>query len=183
MDKPNQDNQTTLEKLKQLNSIVLLELACSKIIDEINNREAFLAAVPIIVASQHVAAKLFEKSRKLSAAAAKLSLMAAEYAKTHQTALDNALHEERDGIISGLVMIDEVNYRLTISKDKPKREDGNLTAKFLDSLPPAWTKSKLELSVTAMNDLGVTDENLADYGLFRPEKAVWAEVINAECIC
>ena len=150
----------------------------------VTNREAFLAAVPLVVKMREKAKDFTDFSRDLNKAAAELGLKAAEYAKAHPTALDTELHEKRDGVLSGLVMINEVNYRLTISKDKPKRESGNnLTAQFLGSLPPAWTKSTLEISVTALNDLGVGDEQLADYGLFRPEKAVWAEVSSDECTC
>ena len=162
----------------------LAEEAKALIKNGVTNREAFMAAVPLVVECLDKAKSFNKFVRNLNDAAAKLGALAAEYAKSHPTALDNELHTERDGIISGLVMINEVNYRLTLSKGDPKRESGdNLTAKFLGSLPPAWTKSKLELSVTALNDLEVTDTLLADYDLVRPEKVAWSVVDESECEC
>ena len=62
-----------------------------------------------------------------------------------------------------------------VACDKMKRISGaNMTAAFLSSLPKKWTKQKLELDATAINNLGVSDADLAEHDLVRPGKAVWS---------
>ena len=79
------------------------------------------------------------------------------------------------------VCVDRLKTPFIAAKDKMKRISGaNMTAAFLSSLPKKWTKQKLELDATAINNLGVSDADLAEHDLVRPGKAVWSRCSFAD---
>ena len=139
----------------------------------IANMEQYREAVPLIFALNEAAAGARAFAKALSDNAAELSDLAAAYAIDHKTALDEPLAEAKDGIKSGVALIGDTKYRLTISQGAPKRiSGGTLTQGFLSELPKAWTKQKLALHVTGMKN--ATAEELAEHDLQRETVRAWS---------
>lgn len=139
----------------------------------IANQTAYRTAVPLLFNLRAAAATVKAFAKALESAADELGDKAAAYAVDHVSAFDEPLAEVKDGIRSGVVSIDEVTYRLTISPDAVKRLSGdNLTQGFLRTLPKGWTNSKLTLAVSELAD--VPAEKLAENDLYRAMKRVWS---------
>lgn len=149
--------------------------AAKRIAAKVTNREGFEEALKLRFALLEKVAALKDAAKCLAAQADELGALASGYAQEAKTALDEPLAEKQEGVVSGAVTLEGFTYRLTLSKDKMKRISGaNMTAAFLSSLPKKWTKQKLELDATAINNLGVSDADLAEHDLVRPGKAVWS---------
>ena len=144
--------------------------------DGVTNLAKYKVAVPLIFDLAEAARNARDFARQLDDLAANLSDGAAAYAIDHPTALNvSVMCEAKDGITSGIAEIDGQQYRLTISRDAPKRiSGGTLTQRFLEGLPSDWVKSKLGIHVTGMKD--ATEEELAKYDLHREMKRVWSVI-------
>ena len=139
----------------------------------VQRMESYRAAVPLVFALRGAAATVKQFAKALEASADELSRQAAGYAEEHPTALDEPLAEARDGVRSGMVEIDGVTYRLTISPDRIRRLDGgNMTQSFLAGLPEGWTKTRLALVDGAFK--GLDAEELARHELCRETKREWS---------
>ena len=139
----------------------------------VQRMESYRAAVPLVFALKGAAATVKQFAKALEASADELSRQAAGYAEEHPTALDEPLAEARDGVRSGMVEIDGVTYRLTISPDRIRRLDGgNMTQSFLAGLPEGWTKTRLALVDGAFK--GLDAEELARHELCRETKREWS---------
>jgi len=79
---------------------------------------------------------------------------------------------EKDGIfVTNIDLGEEGKFKMTRSKDKLGRiDESNLTQGFLKGLPPAWTREKLELNTTAINNLMITEKELKKHELVRKDK-------------
>ena len=149
------------------------KLADSLLEKGVSTKETFLEAVPALFELEDAIRNVKDWVAKLNETYTLLSDKAAAYAIDHVTALDEPLAEAKDGIVSGTVDIAEKLYRLTISKDSPKRiSGGTLTQGFLSKLPTGWTNQKLSLSATALQHR--TSEELEKHDLYRPIKRVWS---------
>jgi len=95
----------------------------------------------------------------------------------------NGLVTDGKGVKHGDVDVDGKLYHFASGFGKLIRLDGdNLTQSFLDELPKKWVKGKIEIDLTAINRLGVTDDELKAAGLVRSANNVWslAETIGGE---
>ena len=142
------------------------------------NLEQYREAVPLVFDLAEAAANARAFAKVLSDLAGELSDSAAAYAIDHKSALDEPLADAKDGIKSGVALIGDTKYRLTISQGAPKRiSGGTLTQGFLSELPKAWTKQKLALHVTGMKN--ATAEELAEHDLQRETVRAWSIASDA----
>ena len=168
-----QERRNEMEKMKTAKE--LRKEAEAIILGKVTNRESYELALKMVFETLERAKLLTDAAKAFKRQAERIGELAAAYAQEHETALDEPLHEEKDGIMSGAVTVEGVTYRLTLTRDKLKRISGaNMTAEFLAKLPKAWTKEKRELDTTAINEAEVTDAELAKHDLVRPGKAVWS---------
>lgn len=139
----------------------------------VKKMEQYRSAVPTLFEMDEAIANAKDWVKKLVESRNALSESAAAYAIDHPTALDEPITVDKEGIQSGMVDIDGIEYRLTISSEAPKRiSGGNMTKEFLKSLPAEWTQSKLALAVSALK--GLATEELEKHDLYRPVKRVWS---------
>ena len=149
----------------------------------VGNRQFQLAELKLLVDSVQASRFITERKsreliKKLSDLAGELSDSAAAYAIDHKSALDEPLADAKDGIKSGVAVVGDVRYRLTISQGAPKRiSGGTLTQGFLAELPKAWTKQKLALHVSGMKN--ATAEELAEHDLQRETVRAWSVASDA----
>ena len=175
-----QERRNEMEKMKTAKE--LRKEAEAIILGKVTNREQYELALKMVFETLERAKLLTDAAKAFKHQAERIGELAAAYAQEHETALDEPLHEEKDGIMSGAVAIEGVTYRLTLTRDKLKRISGaNMTADFLAKLPKAWTKEKRELDTTAINEAEVTDAELAKHDLVRPGKAVWSRKAEISC--
>ena len=170
------------DKMEKMKTAKELRKAADEIIlGRVNNRERYEMALKMVFETRERAKLLANAAKAFNAQADRIGELAAAYAQEHETALDEPLREEKDGVVAGSVTVDGITYRLTLTRDKLKRISGaNMTAEFLASLPRAWTKAKRELDTAAINEAGVTDADLAEHDLVRPGKAVWSQKAEAQ---
>ena len=155
--------------------------AAAQISGGVKNRESYENALRLAFEVADRAKLLSESAKAFREQAVQLFELAASYAQEHETALDEPLREEKDGVVAGSVTVGGIVYRLTLTRDKLKRISGaNMTAEFLASLPKAWTKAKRALDTAAINEAGVTDADLAEHDLVRPGKAVWSQRVETQ---
>ena len=149
------------------------------IADGIATRERYLEALPLVFGLRAKAESLAARAKALSEAASAIGEDAAAYAIGHATALDAPLSETKDGVMSGTVTIGGDTYRLTVSSDSPKRDDGgSFTQEFLKKLPKGWTKERLSLAEGALR--GKSAEELAKHHIRRGTKRVWSLAAKGE---
>ena len=152
---------------------ILKDEANAVILGSVKDRGSYETALRLYAENLRRAKLLADNAKVLRRQAERIGELAAKYAESHPTALDEPLAEVKTGIRSGAVTLDGVTFRLTLSKGDPCRISGDsLTQAFLKSLPADWTKSKLELDKAAVKE--VDADKLAKKGLFRPDKAAWS---------
>ena len=139
----------------------------------VTSKEKFRAALPMMSELRASIASTKEWLVLLQGREKLLSEAAATYAVDHATALDQPLAPVKDGIESGSITIDGVEYGLTLSLDKAKRlSGGNFTKSFLEGLPKEFTASELKLVQSSL--AGLSADELARYDLKRDLKRVWS---------
>ena len=154
-------------------------LEAQAIIDNggVTKRETFDAAIPVIIELNEKISginKLLKASRETLKA---LNESASAYALDHIKSVFGELSERADGSKNGDVAIGDKSYHFVLGRGKFERtENAQISQKFLAELPTEWTKSKLELDATAIKDSGVSDDELAEAGLMRPETYSWTEI-------
>jgi len=140
----------------------------------VSNKERLKAAIPAIVEAMERIGSTSSTLRKVGEAVGKLNEKASKYALEHPSIFDDGLHTQAKGVIAGDITLDDKTYHFAAGYADPKRIDGDaMSGDFLEGLPKEWVKDKLQLNVTGINALGVTNEQLEDKGLFRPAKNVW----------
>ena len=144
----------------------------------IATRERYLEALPLVFRLRAEAESLAARAKAFTETASAIGEGAA-YAIGHATALDAPLSETKDGVMSGTVAIGGDTYRLTVSPDSPKRDDGgSFTQEFLKKLPKGWTKERLSLAEGALR--GKSAEELAKHHIRRGTKRVWSLAAKGE---
>jgi len=138
------------------------------------NKAALAEAVPVLVELQEAVSNAYRTAKECTALADALSEACSRYGLAHESVFDEGLSLSPVGVKSGDLTIEDVTYHFASGYDKPKRIDGGkLTQDYLGSLPKDWVKGRLELDTTGINRLGVSEEDLENAGLFRPEKNEW----------
>ena len=165
------------------NSAVLSE--AQSIIDAgVNTRASLFEALPMAKELLFRLSTLKRTADALREAADALHDLAAKYAENHTSVFDaGLLVEEREGIFVGDVTIGDTVFHFVKTKGLPVRIDGgNLTGGFLASLPECAVKRVPKLDVDGLKRAGWdTEEKLAEYGLFRPDRCMWTTpAANAE---
>ena len=145
----------------------------------VTTRDALNAALPVLVKLKEAleAARANLKGSALDFS--DLSEICTRYAEKHPGCFEGSgLVPNQMGVLSGIVEDESENrYKLVIGYNGYERTNGEtITQKFLASLPKGWTKTKLELSTTAINSAAVTDGELEKAGLQQKTKAVWSLV-------
>lgn len=142
----------------------------------IRNFEKFEQGIPLVVAIAERLGSLKNAVKELTMLYGQLSESLSDYADTHKTALTTPLAEVKDELEVGAVVIDGVEYAYTRGWSGLIRKDGNnLTGIFLKGLPESWVKQKLELDVSNIGSLCVSDEELSKKGLMWKRKRTWAQ--------
>ena len=121
---------------------------------------------------QKICSVLFYAARRYGKTAAALEAAAGKYAGSHPKYIN--LFDFSEGMRRGRRETNFGKVRLSVSEGTVKRKEGDLTADFLAGLPKDWTKPKLELDLTAINRLGITDKVLAKNGLIRVPNYTWS---------
>lgn len=142
-------------------------------------------------------AKFFEGLKTLDEIASKISKMAialtaykdlytrlsdgcSDYAEDHASVFNEAVTPDRDGVASGLLEVDGVQWRFTKSANGYQRISGsNMTAKFLQDLGkeyPSAIRPKYELNTSGLTGLNLTVSQLAELDLVRSTSRKWARV-------
>jgi len=141
----------------------------------INNKEALFAALPVLVELAVKCASMRQTLRAIGEVGSELNDAASEYALAHRSVFEGGLITDGKGVQHGDVEVGGKLYHFAAGYGKPVRRDGdNLTQEFLAALPEKWIKGKIELDVTGMARLGVTNEELAAAGLIRTANNVWS---------
>ena len=156
----------------------LRERADEMISAGIANRDALVAALPVLTGLQAKA----ESARKNLAASVKtltqLSELCSRYALAHESVFEKRrLVANQQGVKTGDVVLDEATYHFASGYDGYVRNTPEkLTQDFLATLPEKWRKQKIELSTSGINEDGPTDAELAKRGLAAKVRNVWSLV-------
>ena len=191
----NATNNTMRFDPKYKTAATLFTLGCDTLENGVATKPTFVNALMAMRQVGEEIDKLKKAYASLVSIEKQLSEAAAIYAENHELALDTGLVEGPDGERTGTLHLsddgDGYDYHLVVGKDKPKRANGdNITQAFLEKLPEAWVKSKLELSLTQVSaDVRnaeaerleehpnaapkSVDDYLAAKGLIRPVKRTW----------
>ena len=162
--------------LSQTSNSAVLNEAQSIIDAGVNTRAALFEALPMAKELLFRLSTLKRTADALREAVDALHGLAAKYAENHTSVFDaGLLAEEREGIFVGDVTIGDTVFHFVKTKGSPRRIDGgNLTGEFLRSLPECAVKNKLEFDLAGLKRAGWdTEEKLAEYGLFRPDRCMW----------
>ena len=167
--------KTTKRKEKAMTKNQMIEQAKLLRDDGVTKCEAYLQAVPLVISLRNEIKKMRKEIEELKELESLISDSAADYAKDHKSVMAVPISKDRNGIESGISIIDGERYSLTISSGESVREGGdNLTRDFLERLPKEFVKNRLVLKVSAFK--GMSKEELNKYGLIRPDKKVWRKV-------
>ena len=180
---------------KYKTAATLFTLGCDTLDNGVATKPTFINALMAMRQVGEEIDKLKKAYASLVSIEKQLSEAAAIYAESHNTALDAGLVEGPDGTKTGTLHLcddgEGFDYHLVIGKDRPVRANGdNITQSFLEKLPEAWVKTKLELSLTQVSaDVRnaeaerleehpnaapkSVDDYLATKGLIRPAKRTW----------
>lgn len=121
---------------------------------------------------QIVNALLFA-ARRYGKTVAALEAAAGKYANAHPKYV--TLGDFAEGVRRGHRETQFGKVRLSVSDGTIKRKGGeNLTADFLSGLPKDWTKTRLELDLTAIDRLDVSEKVLNKNGLCRVPNYTWS---------
>ena len=148
----------------------------------IANKDALLAALPVLAELQ---AKVEGAKRNLAAAvkAAKmLSELCSAYALEHESVFEKRrLVTNQLGVKTGDVVLADATYHFTSGYDGYKRNTSdNLTQDFLASLPENWRKATLKLDTSGINEDAPSEKELAKRGLAPNVKNVWSLVEDGD---
>ena len=165
-------NKETIKELR--------ERADEMITAGIANKDALLAALPVLTELQ---AKAEFAKRSLAASVktlTQLSELCSRYALAHESVfVKRRLVANQQGVRTGDVVIDEATYHFASGYDGYVRNTPDkLTQDFLATLPENWRKQKLELSTSGINEDAPSDKELAEHGLAPKVKNVWSVVVG-----
>ena len=115
------NTEIKMEKMKTAKE--LRKEAEAVILGKVTNRESYELALKMVFETLERAKLLTDAAKAFKHQAERIGELAAAYAQEHETALDEPLHEEKDGVMSGAVTVEGVTYRLTLTRDKLRTEE------------------------------------------------------------
>ena len=142
----------------------------------VTTKAALLEALPVLVEIQDAITAARRNLGACTDAARELSEACAAYVEAHPSVLEaGRLVANQNGVSCGEIVIGDRVYRLACGFDGYMRNTGDAcTQAFLETLPKAWTKPRLVLDTTGINDARPTDADLARAGLRQKPKNVWS---------
>lgn len=167
----NRETKTNKETLKELR-----ERAEKLAAAGIANKDALVAALPLLIEFQEKVASARKNLRASEKTMAHLSELCSRYALGHEGVFaTKRLVPNQQGVKTGDVVLDEATYHFASGYDgyvRGRRE--KMTQEFLASLPEKWCRQKLELNVSGINENAPSDAELAEHGLVQKPNNVWS---------
>jgi len=146
----------------------------------INNKDALLAALPVLTDLQ---AKTEFAKKSLASAVKSLTMLSelcSKYALKHESVFEKQkLITTQQGVRVGDVVLDDTTYHFASGYDGYERNGAEkLTQDFLETLPATWRKQSLKLNVSGINEDAPSENDLAEHGLRQKVKNVWSLMVE-----
>ena len=159
--------KTKLSKLQQTAEELLVR--------GVTNKAILNEALPLLIELQSATTAAQRHAKACGEVVKALSEACTAYVTDHPSVLEAGdFIPNQNGVLTGDVVIDDRDYHISCGFDGyVPLTRGQLTQAFLATLPEGWTRTKTELSTSAINAANPTDEELAAAGLRQKPKNVW----------